>query len=248
MRSLLGVLVFGLLVLGGFGANAGDYLVVIDPGHGGSRDAGSQTERSLSAANNATSPSGLKEKDLTLELTLEILAQVKALATAHPGAKLECRLTRTGDSNPDFIQRTEVCTSARPLPLAIVSIHFNASSGGSAIGSLAVVHHQKANANYEGDRAFATGLIRATSEAVSKFVPNSRPREPISDAHLHGGAGSNFFHQLAKHRELASVPKCFLEVEFIDRPDVDKALLQPRKTTFPVIARAIAEYLYAQCK
>ncbi len=246
MRSLLCVLLF---LLGGIGVRAGDYLVVIDPAHRGSRDAGSQAERSLSAANNATSPSGLKEKDLTLELSLEILAQVKALAAAHPGTRLECRLTRTEDINLDFIKRTELCLSARPLPLAIVSIHFNASSSaGSALGSLAVVHHQKANANYAGDHAFATGLIRAASEAVSRFVPNSRPREPISDAHLHGGAGSNFFHQLAKHRALATVPKCFLEVEFIDRPDVDKNLLQPRKTTFPVIARAIAEFLYGQCK
>jgi hypothetical protein len=39
------------------------------------------------------------------------------------------------------------------------------------------------------------------------------------------------------------VPKCFLEVEFIDREDVENGLLKNRKETFPEIARAIAACL-----
>ena len=53
-------------------ACAGHHIVVIDPGHGGRSDSGSQSARTLSSSNNATSPAGLQEKDLTLELSLEI--------------------------------------------------------------------------------------------------------------------------------------------------------------------------------
>jgi N-acetylmuramoyl-L-alanine amidase len=45
-------------------------VVVIDPGHGGNSPAGSNQDFTLSSPNNARTPSGLKEKDLTLELAL----------------------------------------------------------------------------------------------------------------------------------------------------------------------------------
>ena len=69
----------------------------------------------------------------------------------------------------------------------------------------------------------------------------------MTDQHLHKGVGSNFFYQLARYPALKKTPCCFLEIEFIDRVDVDKALLQNRKKSFPVIARAIAHYLYEYC-
>ena len=69
-----------LLVLAlGASSYAGQHVVVIDPGHGGGGDSGSQSARTLSASNNATSPGGLHEKDLTLELSLEIRRQLDAL-------------------------------------------------------------------------------------------------------------------------------------------------------------------------
>ncbi len=169
MRSVLcALLLWGQAIVL---AHAGNHLVVIDPGHGGSQNAGTQAERSLSAANNATSPSGLKEKDLTLELALRVRAEIEALAAAHPGTKLECRLLRTEDVNLDFIKRAELCASARPLPSAIVSIHFNASGGGKALGSLAVVHHPKANPNHAADLAFAAGLIKRDQRRSRQIRP-----------------------------------------------------------------------------
>lgn len=226
----------------GLAALAGEHVIIVDPGHGGSRDSGSQAERSLSASNNATSPGKLLEKNLTLELSLEIAKQVQALAGKHPGTKLTCVLTRTKDENPDFIQRAAICAKAKPA--AIFSVHFNASDSHKALGTLAVVYNQKLNGNYAADQAFATALIGATNGAVKKFLPASKAMSSISDAHLHNGAGSNFFFQLSKHSELKTVPKCFLEVEFIDHPQVDAALLTKRKEAFPAIAKAIAETLY----
>ncbi len=55
----------------------GRHTVAIDPGHGGGGDSGTQSARTLSASNNATSPAGLHEKDLTLELSLEVKKQLE---------------------------------------------------------------------------------------------------------------------------------------------------------------------------
>ena len=231
----------------GASAIAGQHVVVIDPGHGGGGDSGSQSARTLSASNNATSPGGLHEKDLTLELSLEIRKQLEALAPAHRATRIDCVMTRGNDSNPDFAKRAALCAAGKNPPAAIFSIHFNASEKHDALGSLTVVHNKGVNPNYQRDQAFAIGLTRATHTAVAGFLPASKARDPISDAHLHRGAGSNFFYQLGLHPALKEVPKCFLEVEFIDRRDVEQKLLQHRKEAFPAIARAIASYLYEYC-
>jgi N-acetylmuramoyl-L-alanine amidase len=226
---------------------AGRHLVVIDPGHGGRASSGTQAARTLSSSNNATSPGGLREKDLTLELSLEIKKQIAALAPKHRGTVIDCVLTRDDDSNPDFARRAAICAATKTPPSAIVSIHFNASDRHDCLGTLAVIRNQKINDNFLADRRFATGLIQATHGAVARYLPDSPARAPISDSHLHGGAGSNFFYQLALHPVLKTIPKCFLEVEFIDRRDVEEKLLQTRKQSFPAIARAVAEYLYQYC-
>ena len=225
---------------------AGDRIIVIDPGHGGKADSGSQKEFTLSASNNAKSPSGLLEKDLTLELSLEISRKVEELVKKRGGdGHVRCVLTRTRDTNPDFAERAAFCAALPVVPSAIVSIHFNASTRHDALGSLCLIRQKGKNPRFAEDSEFATGLARAAGSAVSRFVPGSNARKPVTDEHLHGGLGSNFLHQLARHRKLDGVPKCFLEVEFIDRADVDKALLQNRRDAFPAIAGAIAAYLVA---
>lgn len=188
------------------------------------------------------------EKNLTLELSLEIRKQIEFLASSHPGTKINCILTRTGDSNPDFSMRATTCASSEKTPTAIVSIHFNASENHDCLGTLAVIGSKKNNPNFDKDQEFANGLITATSEVVTRFLPDSKPRKPIMDAHLHGGSGSNFFYHLALHPPLKDVPKCFLEVEFMDRRDAEAKLLNNRKTVFPKIAKAIADYLYLRCE
>ena len=235
---------FGLLAFGV--VHGTEYLVVIDPGHGGAKDSGSEKARTLSASNNATSPSGLNEKDLTLELSLEVAKQLKEIGKTR-ATKVNCALTRTTDSNPDFAKRAAFCASLKQVPAVIFSIHFNATTKHDAIGSVAVIRQEGKNPNYQADRKFATGLTKAASTGVSRFVPGSSAMQPITDAHLHGGAGSNFFFQLAGHEQLRAVPKCFLEIEFIDRADTEAKLLLQRKAAFPDIARSIAIYLYDYC-
>lgn len=209
-------------------------VVVIDPGHGGSSPAGSNTDFTLSSPNNARTPSGLKEKDLTLELALVMrdVLQKKGV---------RCVLTRETDENPDFKKRAEICAKAKPD--FIVSIHFNASSDHKALGTVAMVGNPERNPNFVADMEFATALSATVSKVVQEYVPGSKARSPINDSHLHNGMGSNFLKQLAAFPELAQSQKCFLEVEFIDNEAAEKGLIANRSKSFPKIANAFAEFI-----
>ena len=233
----LWILCFTLCDLSGGAAQS----IVIDPGHGGSGVAGTLDQRSNSSPNNATTPGGLKEKDLTLEFSLilkeEILEEAK-----RQGRKIKIVLTREKDVNLDFIKRAEKCNL--PDTACVVSIHFNAGAGPETFGSLALIAAESRNPNYAIDKAFGAGLAEACSSGVRKFLPQSKNRGVITDSHLHGGIGSNFFFQLQRQPHLKGKPKCFLEIEFIDNAAVEKALLEgDRAGKFRTIAASIAGYL-----
>lgn len=215
-------------------------VIIVDPGHGGSKIAGSLEQRSNSSPNNATTPGGLKEKDLTLEFSLILKEEIlRAAAGGHPVGVL---LTREDDRNIDFVERAKI--AARPDTACVVSIHFNAGGGKNALGSLALVAAPERNPSYELDASFGEGLAEACSRGVRKYLPGSRSRGVITDGHLHGGLGSNFFFQMLRHERLREVPKCFLEVEFIDNPEVEKVLLEAnRAEKFRTIAGELARFL-----
>lgn len=227
-------------------STAADYIIVIDPGHGGQKYTGTHEGYSLSSPNNAQTPAGTKEKDLTLELSRHIRDAVEKEA-AKEKIKFQIVLTRDDDSNPDFKERTARSLS-KGVPNAIVSIHFNASKNHKGLGSLAMIGGESNNTNYATDKQFATGLTMACTAAVSKYLPESKAKTPIHDGHLHGGRGSNFFYQMRLKPELKNVPKCFLEVEFIDRKDVEEKLINQRQKAFPEIAASIAAYLVSYVK
>ncbi|MBL9158198.1 MAG: N-acetylmuramoyl-L-alanine amidase [Verrucomicrobiales bacterium] len=218
-------------------------VILIDPGHGGTEVAGSLKERSNSSPNNATTPGGLKEKDLTLEFSLILREEILKEATKQ-GRTLGVMLTRETDVNLDFISRAKICN--RSDTACVVSIHFNATDGAKTSGSLAVIAAKDRNPDYEIDKAFALGLVTACSKGVREYLPGSKDMGTIHDSHLHGGLGSNFFFQLQRQPHLRGKPKCFLEIEFIDNPAVEKALLGgDRAAKFRTIAASIAAYLVA---
>lgn len=218
-------------------------VILIDPGHGGTEVAGSLKERSNSSPNNATTPGGLKEKDLTLEFSLILREEILKEATKQ-GRTLGVMLTRETDVNLDFISRAKICNC--PDTACVVSIHFNATDGAKTSGSLAVIAAKDRNPDYEIDKAFALGLVTACSKGVREYLPGSKDMGTIHDSHLHGGLGSNFFFQLQRQPHLRGKPKCFLEIEFIDNPAVEKALLGgDRAAKFRTIAASIAAYLVA---
>jgi hypothetical protein len=107
-----------------------------------------------------------------------------------------------------------------------------------------MIRQQKSNPRYDQDKTFATALAEACAKGVRPFFSTAKARSPITDSHLHGGRGSNFFYQLARYEELDEVPKGFLEVEFIDNPKVEAALLgDNREAAMSSIADAVAVHL-----
>ena len=94
-----------------------------------------------------------------------------------------------------------------------------------------------------GAVAQLAGLISIPLAACGLRGQRRRSRGSIEDGYLHGGIGSNFFFQLSRYRRLREVPKCFLEVEFMDRDDVQEKLIDRRKESFPEIATEIAGFL-----
>ncbi|TCR60563.1 N-acetylmuramoyl-L-alanine amidase [Bosea sp. BK604] len=88
--------------------------IVIDPGHGGSRNVGG------SDANHASGPSGLLEKTATLDVAKRV---AKALEAAGHNAVL----TRTTDENLGLAARAKV--AERLKAPVFVSVHFNGFDG-----------------------------------------------------------------------------------------------------------------------
>ena len=219
-------------------------VITIDPGHGGAESSGRIEDRTLSSANNAKTPSGILEKTLTLELSKQIAHALESLGKENH-LRVKVRLTREADHNPDFAERARRCLGDGNPPAAIVSVHFNASASHAARGSVGMVAAPDHNVHFERDKALASRLTQAVSRGVAAFVPGSKARAPITDSHLHGGRGSHFFHQLQKIPELREVPACFLEVEFIDRTDIEEQLIRRRAESFPKIAREVAKELLA---
>ena len=218
-------------------------VIIIDPGHGGSKVAGSLDQRSNSSPNNATSPGGLREKDLTLQFS-RILKEEVLREARRRNSKVGVLLTREDDRNLDFVQRAAI--ASRPDTACVVSIHFNAGGGGKGLGSLALIAAEKRNPSYQLDHRFGKGIAAACNAGVRRYLPQAKSRGVITDGHLHGGLGSNFFFQMLRHKHLRTVPKCFLEVEFIDNPEVERAILSGnREAKFRTIANSVAVFLVA---
>lgn len=217
-----------------------DRVIVIDAGHGGAADSGTQSARTLSSANNAVSPGGLKEKDLTLELSQKIIGWINASPAAQM-AGVHAIPTRTTDVNPDFAARAKIAADHKAE--WFLSIHFNAVPKGSkkASGTVGIVQMKLQNPHTSEDTAFAAALTAAVNQTIRAWLPKSKPLSVQDDHELHGGQGSNLFYQL---RALTKSPitACFLEVEFMDNPAVEKAILgKDRPAAFDAIASCIGE-------
>ncbi len=215
-------------------------VIVIDPGHGGPRDVGSDAAKTRSSCNNATSPSGrIKEKDLTLELAKAVAARIEASEAGRAG-RVRAVLTRTTDVNRDFAER--VAVAARESAACFVAIHFNTANG-HVSGPRAIIGQPKRNANFFADRDFGMSLARAVRVASERFRPT--PAASFhDDDELHGGAGSYLFHQLAQNEATRGIPACHLEVEFLDNPDVEAVMLRQRKAeVIDAWAKAIGDAL-----
>ena len=122
-------------------------VIVIDPGHGGTGKVGG------SSGNNATSPSGMLEKDLTLAVARH--AEQALAARGHT-----VRLTRTADVNLSLVDRAAVAKSARAD--AFVSIHFNGFGDTTVQGTETWVHQNGSAQSVELAGCVQRAVLQAT--------------------------------------------------------------------------------------
>lgn len=205
-------------------------VVVIDPGHGGTVRIGG------SSPNNARSPSGVLEKELTLEI-----AHLVRSALADRAPRLRVELTRTTDTNLGLADRARVAKTAKAD--LFLSIHFNGFDG-VARGVEALVRPKSGgNLNYGEDHAFAERVQRNVHSALLAFDPTT-PSRGVKDQDL-GVLRDEFLgNSSASHPCRA----CLLEVEFMDVPKVDELFnTGPRiDEVRRSVATAIAEAILAE--
>lgn len=202
--------------------------VVIDPGHGGSLEVGG------SSPNNAVSPSGVLEKNITLRMGF--LVREAILEEAKIGDhQIKVVLTRKTDKNLALSDRADVAKKNKAE--LFLSIHCNASDKHTARGVETLIRPTKAgNTNHAADKSFAQRIQTAVFSAIKAHDPKTRDRGVkdqllgvLRDEHLGGARG------------------CLLELEFIDRTDVDTLLnIGPNAPQVRQdIARAIAHAVIA---
>lgn len=206
--------------------------VVIDPGHGGSLETGG------SSANNATTPSGILEKNMTLRFGLLVRDAIKAAATAG-GHNIKVVMTRETDKNLGLSARANVA-KANDADL-FLSIHHNASNAHNARGVETLVRPKSAgNTNHADDTSFAKKIQAGVLGAIKAHDPTTKDRG-VKDQVL----------GVLKDSQLGNgVRACLVEIEFIDTKAVDE-LLNLNANAAEVredIAEAIAKACVAELK
>ena len=215
-------------------AAPGERCIVIDPGHGGAR------ALDESSANNATSPSGVKEKDLALEIGRAVFAAIRDSEAAKK-ANIVPVLTRDADVNVGMAERAGIALAHSAK--AFVSIHFNASATHTARGPLGMVQDAaRGNEHAARDGEFANRLADAVSAVTRRYDPKSLRHGFQTDRDIKGGRGSFLFHHLRAKPDGQSIPACFLEIEFIDNAEVEAWLIggDGAKAIRAEIAQALA--------
>lgn len=184
--------------------------IVIDPGHGGSKEIGD------SSANNATSVSGVKEKDFTLDLAKRLRysllhGSAKAYA-ASKGKTVKVVLTRDKDENLGLSDRAQVAADSDAD--LFLSIHCNGHPDNPAAkvrGSEAFIDRKYMrpvykviagksypqegpgvpasgvrNVNVAEDAAYASRIVTAFVETLKGFDPGAKYRSNAYTATTNG--------------------------------------------------------------
>ncbi|MCU0231900.1 MAG: N-acetylmuramoyl-L-alanine amidase [Acidobacteria bacterium] len=231
-------------------AAPGAFRVVLDPGHGGTEDG-------------AIGPSGLKEKDLALDMARRLSALLKADG-------FEVVLTREGDDGPTLDQRAEVANVQRAD--VFVSLHANASRSSKARGAETYFLSRNATddaartvAAIENDAAgvgddLASGTAAAGSEGTDPAIPlilwdmaqtiyleQSAQLAEIVQRELNGALGiTDRGVRQAPFRVLvgATMPAVLVELGFLTNPDEEKRLAdgEYRRKLAEALAAALKQY------
>lgn len=195
--------------------------VVIDPGHGGTKTAGDD-KTGKSSPNNATGPTGLLEKTVTLQVGLET-------SQALTAAGISVALTRDSDTNLSLSARAGVAKKGGAD--AFVSIHFNDDKNPKVQGTETWVH---TDASQDSLR-----LAHFVQDAVDEAT-GYRDRNVKS---MKLGVLKPAWH-------LKKTAACLVEISFMSDPADEKKLKDAkyRAKLGAAIASAIKRYLTAAGK
>jgi N-acetylmuramoyl-L-alanine amidase len=178
--------------------------VVIDPGHGGSIEVGG------SSKNNATSPSGVLEKNMTLRFAFLVRDALQEAAQLG-GHDVKIFMTRDGDKNLALSARAAVAKTKKAD--VFLSIHFNGFDG-KARGTETLIAPKTSNSNHAADKALAQRVQTATFNAIKAHDAGAKNRK-VKDQKL----------GVLNEASLGTKARgCLVEVEFIDVPAVDTLL------------------------
>lgn len=228
---------------------AGEFVVVIDPGHGGQRikgvSDGSQAGDG-SSHNNATAASGKRlEKDMTLDFSL---AAAKALRESEQAKKLggvKVILTREDDRHVAAMMRAAIATQNSAD--VFLSIHFNAFNGRTegTRGYYCAEDHPRweymhfTNPYAKRDRAFSLRVAEEVAAALKPLGGSGKASVHGDDSLLKDGIRALGFARLDTH--MYNSAQTLLEIEFIDNPKVEAWLTKDYEKSQEVVAQAIAK-------
>ncbi len=193
---------------GSLEAPGGPRTVVIDPGHGGDEEG-------------AVGPTGLKEKDLTLDIARRLRARLKQ-------AGFGVVMTRDEDQSVDLTTRTARANHARAG--IFLSIHANSSVRGGARG--AETYFLSSGSEQESEPGKPVGpvaeldLVLWEMAQAHDLARSSHLAEIIqSELEALGGRGDRGVKQ-APFRVLvgATMPAALVEVGFLSNPDEEGRL------------------------
>jgi N-acetylmuramoyl-L-alanine amidase len=184
--------------------------VVIDPGHGGAGPSlgGSDPDHAIS-------PTGAKEKNMTLQLGL-LVKQALQTAAQNGGHTINVLMTRETDKNLSLAARANVARANRADRL--LSIHFNGFNGQARGTETLIRPVANGNVNHADDKKFATRIQNAALGVLIAHDPGAKDRGVkdqklgvLNDVELGNTSGGN-------------CRACMIEVEFIDVAAVDALL------------------------
>jgi len=216
-------------------------IIVLDPGHGG-------TGKKLggSSANNATSASGVLEKQLTLEFCIILKDSLTQIA-AEKNKQIKVVLTRTEDKNLSIRNRAAV--AAENKADLFICLHFNGMKDKSIRG-VETYFKANANMNLSQDIDFANAVNQSLFDSLKSIDNKARNRGVKKDTESGpGGLGVLDDTNLGNPGRPKKCRACYIELEFISNPDVDALLIsgpqamQNRKLVMGNLAKTLADYL-----
>lgn len=184
--------------------------VVIDPGHGGTGPGLGGSD-----ANHAVSPSGAKEKNMTLQLGL-LVRDALQTAAQNGGHTIKVVMTRDTDINLSLAARANVAKTHHADRL--LSIHFNGFNKQARGTETLVRPVANGNVNHADDKKLATKIQNAAFAVLKAHDLGAKDRGVkdqklgvLNDVALGNTTGGH-------------CRACMIEVEFIDVAAVDALL------------------------